>query len=214
MNKKWNENEKEIMKNNYFDMPMKDLIKLLPGRTKNAILSHGKVMKLIRSFNLREKTQFKPTHGMSDKKIKAYSIWCGIRQRCNATYHKSYERYGGRGIKRCKEWDDFEVFYKDMGDPPENMTLGRIDNNKGYSKENCKWESLIEQANNRSSSRFIEAYGKKLTIKQWSRETGIKRSTIEKRIDKYGWSSIDAISKPTRKTSKYIHHLSGKLINE
>ncbi len=78
-----------------------------------------------------------------------YETWCSMRQRCNNENYRGFHFYGGRGIKICKEWDDFWVFVDDMGDRPEGHTLDRKDNDKGYSKENCRWATPVEQIQNR-----------------------------------------------------------------
>jgi hypothetical protein len=77
-----------------------------------------------------------------------YNTWINIRQRCRNPNNRNYPDYGGRGIDVCSEWDDFWQFVEDVGEKPEGCSLDRIDNNKGYSKDNCRWATHTEQMNN------------------------------------------------------------------
>lgn len=79
----------------------------------------------------------------------SYKCWRGMKDRCLNPSALAYKRYGDRGIKVCDSWiEDFENFYNDMGEKPKGKSLERIDNNKGYCKENCIWASPKTQAQN------------------------------------------------------------------
>ena len=78
-----------------------------------------------------------------------HGIWRGIISRCTEPANSSYKDYGGRGIIICTEWkEEFLQFVEDMGPRPEGYSVERKDNEKGYSKDNCKWATAAEQANN------------------------------------------------------------------
>jgi hypothetical protein len=85
-----------------------------------------------------------------------YSIWGCMKKRCDCQTSVAYPDYGGRGIKVCEEWQDgFSRFLTDMGPKPEGFTLERVDNRRGYSKENCIWASRKDQARNRRSNALV-----------------------------------------------------------
>lgn len=121
------------------------------------------------------------THGMS--KSREYRIWKGIRTRCNNKNSPNYRNYGAIGIKRCKRWDRFENFIKDMGfAPSENHSIDRINYNLGYFKKNCRWATHKEQARNRRTAPLIEYNGQIKTPAEWAEIVGIHRKTIMRRI--------------------------------
>lgn len=104
-----------------------------------------------------------------------------MRRRCYLKTSQRYYTHGARGINVCPEWiNSFETFLGDMGIKPGGKTLDRIDNDKGYSKENCRWATPKEQANNRRTCVVVE--GKNIT--EWSSEINLSNSAIAKRLKK------------------------------
>jgi hypothetical protein len=112
-------------------------------------------------------------------------IWLGMKNRCHNPKNPAYPRYGGRGIFVCDEWvNDFDKFYEDMGPRPKGLALDRIDNNKGYSKENCRWVTYKENNRNTRRTVFVELDGQKLKMHELVEKTGQKSQTILYRIKK------------------------------
>lgn len=109
---------------------------------------------------------------------RAYSTWAGMKARCSNPNEPGFRHYGGRGIAVCERWQEFEGFYADMGEPPDGYSLERIDNEKGYSPENCKWATRTEQNNNTRVNVRITALGQTLTATQWARRLGVPAGTI------------------------------------
>lgn len=141
----------------------------------------------------------KHKHGHGAEHPLTYRIWVEMRRRCRSLHRPAYGNYGGRGINVCPEWHDYAVFLKDMGEAPENATIERIDNNRGYAPNNCRWATRAEQNNNKRSNRRIQALGKTQTIAQWSRETGIHKDTLWRRLTKLGWSPERALTEPVKR---------------
>lgn len=87
-------------------------------------------------------------HGQSRKltgNTKTYRAWSGLLSRCRNKNNKDYANYGGRGITVCDKWLEFKNFFNDMGESPKYLSIDRIDNDKGYCKENCRWATCTEQ---------------------------------------------------------------------
>lgn len=121
-------------------------------------------------------------HGMTGSR--AFTIWMSMKQRCDNPMSHAYSYYGGRGIDYDPRWSEFENFYEDMGDPPPGNTLERIDNNRGYWKDNCVWATRVEQANNKRNNKNITYGDRTQSEAAWSREVGVKRATIAYRLKK------------------------------
>ncbi len=131
---------------------------------------------------------------------KTYMAWQSMKSRCTNKNVESYTRYGGRGIKFTPKWENFENFFEDMGVCPDGKSLGRIDNNLDYMKENCRWENIYQQSNNKSNSKWLEVDGKRMTVAQWSRELNASIGAIYGRMNS-GWTGRKVIENlPRSKT--------------
>ena len=98
------------------------------------------------SFGLKkDNPMFK--HGMT--KSPTHNTWVNMRRRCYDVSRPTYKNYGGRGIKVCKRWENFQNFIDDMGQRPEGQTLDRINVDGDYKKSNCRWATAKQQAMNK-----------------------------------------------------------------
>lgn len=134
-------------------------------------------------------------HAKRGKRSSMYKIWRSMLERCTMPACKDYPNWGGRGITVCSEWREFETFLADMGVRPVGMTLDRRDNDKGYSKENCRWATSREQCNNKRNNHTLTYGGDTHTITEWARLTGLGKEVLRYRIAS-GWSVQDALTKP------------------
>jgi hypothetical protein len=115
-----------------------------------------------------------------------YSTWQDMKSRCYNPNHKSYHRYGGRGVDVCKRWilpcsTGFNNFVSDMGEKPEKYTLDRIDNDKGYSPKNCRWATRKTQNRNKTNTRKVIIEGKEYMAVEIAEKAGLKTDTIIER---------------------------------
>ena len=124
------------------------------------------------------------THGCSHTRL--HDIWKNMRSRCLRTYSTAYKNYGGRGIKICKEWNDFKTFrdWAYENGYSEELTIDRVDVNGDYTPENCRWVSAEKQANNKRTNHFVEHNGERKTISEWAKELGFPYSKLKYRIQK------------------------------
>lgn len=133
------------------------------------------------------------THGLTGSPL--HKVWTNMRDRCNNPRSKDFKHYGGRGIKVCKRWDDFELFLHDMGERPPNTSIDRRDNNKDYSPANCYWATPLEQHRNTRHNRKLTAGGRTQLMIDWTRELGGCDTLIITRL-RIGWSIKDACLTP------------------
>lgn len=129
---------------------------------------------------------FRKKHSLSRTRI--YRTWRNIKNRCKNLNGKDFNRYGGRGIDICNEWLNFDIFYDwaMANGYKENLTIDRIDNNKGYEPSNCRWATMEEQSQNTSKVISITYNNETHSLSKWARITGISRHTLYTRYKK-GW---------------------------
>jgi hypothetical protein len=127
---------------------------------------------------------------------RAYSIWTGVKNRCQNPNEPAYPRYGGRGITLCEAWQDFRQFYADMGDPPAGHSIERVDNNKGYEPGNCIWATRKVQNRNKRGLLYITINGETKPLAAWVESIGaVSYRTAHMRI-RSGMAPVDAITLP------------------
>lgn len=142
------------------------------------------------------------THWMTKTKI--YKVWSSMKNRCNNKDMFCFHRYGGRGISYTKERNKFENFYRDMKENyKEWLSLDRIDNDRNYNKENCRWVTMKVQWRNRNNNRVY----KWKCLSQWSEELGLNRNAVSWRLLLW-WSIEKAI------TYKWYHTLDWLKVRE
>jgi hypothetical protein len=149
-----------------------------------------------------ESSTRRKTHGMTNSS--EYEIWSSMKKRCYNKNNVAYKNYGGRGIFVCNEWLVFENFYRDMGPRPVGASIDRIDNNKGYSKENCTWSTDLEQANNRRNVKRYVVGELNGTLPQLCRALNMPRHTVWARL-KVGCDVVDAFTRPINRKKGRRH---------
>lgn len=142
----------------------------------------------------------KRVYAKSERKCKPeYSVWKEIRKRCFNKNCKAYSYYGGRGITMSAEWNDFFVFYSDMGPrPSEAHTIERIDNNGNYGPGNCRWATQAEQNANTRKNHVITYNGETKHLSAWARTVGLSEDCLERRLNKLNWPIEKALVTPNR----------------
>ena len=139
-------------------------------------------------------------HGLSYDRI--YRVFYGMRDRCYNPNNIGYKHYGARGITICNEWlnnvDSFAKWATENG-YNEKLTIDRIDYDKGYSPENCRWADISTQANNKRNNHMINFDGQKYTISQFCKKFNLPEQRIRQRINRFGVKDVCELIKPPHK---------------
>jgi hypothetical protein len=136
-------------------------------------------------------------HGMSGTRL--YEIWQNMKDRCYNEKDCAFKYYGKNGVKICGEWQEFESFYKWAlaNGYTDDLTIDRVDVNGDYEPNNCRWATRKEQANNKTTNRYITFNGDTKTLKQWSEVFNVSYPAFSARL-KRGWSMEKIKNTPVR----------------
>lgn len=130
-------------------------------------------------------------HGLSGDP--RFQVWVDMHKRCYNPLHPCFHHYGGRGIDVCEQWHGTpEVFFRGVGPRPDGYALDRLDNNAGYSPENCAWVTIKQQQNNRRNNVWLTLEGVTKTLSGWAEVAGVHRSSFRNWVVK-GMSEAELI---------------------
>ena len=147
------------------------------------------------------------------EKTKLHRSYRAMKSRCYDPKYHSFKHYGGRGITVCEEWLNPEkvtigryihnqskgyIAFKEWAlhnGYREGLTLDRIDTDKGYSPENCRWVTMKVQSNNKRNNKLITYKGVTMTLKQWSEKLNINYHTVHSRLNRSHWTIEEAFEK-------------------
>jgi hypothetical protein len=117
-----------------------------------------------------------------------YNAWRAMKHRCENPNDVDFARYGGRGISVCARWRNFAVFLSDMDlKPTQQHTLERIDNDRGYEPDNCRWATIAEQCRNRGGlrrNRLVTIWGTTLCVADAAKAAALPVNTIHNRLNR------------------------------
>ena len=135
-----------------------------------------------------------------DGRSRLYRIWQNMKQRCYNPNNDNFQNYGGRGVLVCDDWKESYIKFKTWAlnnGYQDTLSLDRIDVNGNYDPLNCRWSTVVEQANNTRTNRNITYNNETLTLSQWRKRLGFKRGVLEYRLNK-GWSVERAFTTPVK----------------
>lgn len=120
-----------------------------------------------------------------------------MKYRCLNPKSKDYYNY--KDIKICDRWlESFDNFLEDMGERPEGATLDRIEPDKGYYKENCRWADSKKQSLNKNNTKYITYNGETKKFIEFCKELNLHYNTVLERIRRHKWTIERALSTPTK----------------
>ena len=141
-------------------------------------------------------------HGCSRVKqvSSEYYTWQAMKRRCLDPNNKCFHLYGGRGIAVCDRWmNSFSNFLLDMGPRPfKGAHIDRVDSEKGYSLENCRWATPQQNARNKRNTLKVCYNGVVESVCELADRVGLNPDAVRRRLRR-GWSVERALEQPKRK---------------
>lgn len=130
----------------------------------------------------------KEQHG--GRYTRLYNIWLNMKQRCSNPRASHYEYYGGKGVSVCEEWKKSFSTFRDWAlsnGYEDGLTIDRIESDKDYCPENCRWVTHLKQMSNTTRNVMLTYQGETHSLSEWSRIVGVPYGTLKSRL-RYGWS--------------------------
>jgi hypothetical protein len=188
---RWSDDEIDYLKSNFREKSDKEIADSL-GRSRRSVGDRR------RSLGL-EAMPKNTSHGLMAHPT--YNAWRSMKTRCSNPSNHAYHRYGGRGVAVCEEWiNDFQAFYDWSIENgwEDGLSIDRIDNDGGYSPDNCRWATRVEQTGNRSTNRKAVIFGEEKNVSDWSRDRRCKVSynVLWRRLLMDGITPEEALTKP------------------
>lgn len=145
-----------------------------------------------------------------EAKRRIHTAWKNMMERCENPHCSGYEDYGGRGITVCEEWHKFFPFYSwsIANGYDSNLTIDRVDNDRGYSPDNCRWVTQKVNSRNRRNNRRITFNGKTLCVSEWAELLGITHQALSERLSSKSWTLEQALT--TKRSGRPIEQPSFK----
>lgn len=174
------------------------------GETRDYVLSEVRLGKTKSCGCYKVDSRANVTHGhtVGRKFSPEYHSWAAMTTRCTNPKSGKYADYGGRGIKICDRWSEFENFLADMGPRPNGTSLEREEVDGDYEPGNCVWATRARQSNNTRANTILEHEGRKQSLADWATEFGLAYNTLLARVHRLKWPIEKALTTPPRPVSR------------
>ena len=167
---------------------------ILNVRSSNFISGHTRSCGCLQE-ETRGQHSLRHGHTVGRNASHTYAIWNSMKARCTNPRNDAFKYYGARGITICDEWkNSFDCFLKDMGPAPNGLEIDRIDNDKGYTRENCRWTTRTENMRNTRSTKMVILNGVELSILEICDKYAIPVHAFRRRVLNWGMTPEHALA--------------------